>query len=130
MGKLEPFQGMKTRWLGLWYSAESHSYKSAALSFGDLRKFKGNFRLILRKNKFYEKGTNKPNLVFMLIDSQSDNPSPFEVEKLSVDGRDFYHTTEGERLYTEDEVRSVMRGACRDGRNGYDEFDLLIEDYI
>ena len=34
------------------------------------------------------------------------------------------------RLYTEGEVEAVMRGACEDGRQGYDPYDCLIRDYI
>ena len=38
--------------------------------------------------------------------------------------------TTSERLYTREEVRAVMHGACRDGLNGIDPYDCLIEDYI
>lgn len=33
-------------------------------------------------------------------------------------------------LYTEDEVRICIIGACEDGRNGYFPSDLLIQDYV
>lgn len=34
------------------------------------------------------------------------------------------------KYYTEDQVERVKNGACRDGRNGYDCYDLLISDYV
>lgn len=34
------------------------------------------------------------------------------------------------RLYTKNEVKQVMFGACQDGKQGYDPYDLLIEDYL
>lgn len=35
-----------------------------------------------------------------------------------------------EPKYTYTQVVDVMHGACRDGANGYDPYDLLITDYI
>ena len=32
--------------------------------------------------------------------------------------------------YTDDQVYSVLRGACMDGKNGYYPGDLMISDYI
>ena len=76
----------------------------------------------MRKNKFYNNGENgRPNYCFCLRDANSDVFNTFEV----LDEDD-----DEERLYTRDEVIKVMHGACRDGRNGIDEYDCLIEDYI
>lgn len=41
-----------------------------------------------------------------------------------------YEPEDNERKYSYEEVKRVMHGACRDGAYGYDEYDLLIEDYI
>jgi len=130
MGKLEPFDHLRTKWQGLWYNPRNYTYTSTVLSLADLRKFKGNVRIIVRKNKFFEKDTKRPNMIFMLVDAACEKYNPFEIQKVPNGQSEEYRTIEGERLYTEEEVREVMHGACRDGRNGYNEYDLLIEDYV
>lgn len=35
-----------------------------------------------------------------------------------------------EKMYTEEQVRECIDGACLDGQSGYDPSDLLINDYI
>ena len=130
MSNLEPFEQKRTKWQGLWYNPSNYTFTSTTLDLADLRKFKGKIRLIVRKNKFYDKDLNRPNYIFMLIDSKCEKFNPFEIEQIDEGWADCYQTPEGERLYTEDEVKQVMRGACRDGHNGYDEYDLLISDYV
>lgn len=73
MGNLEPFDFKRTNWEGLWYHPENRCFTSSSFSLAELRKFKGSVRLIVRKNRFYCDGTNnRPNYVFMLVDSKSD----------------------------------------------------------
>jgi hypothetical protein len=54
------------------------------------------------------------------INNRGCNPSCIAYEKKD----------EEERKYSYDEVVAVMHGACRDGAKGYDEYDLLVSDYI
>ena len=40
----------------------------------------------------------------------------------------FIEATDG--LYSYDDCRRIIEGACRDGQSGYSPGDLLVEDYI
>jgi len=82
MGKLEPFDHKMTAWQGLWWHPEINGYTSAVLSLADIRKFKGNVRLYMRKNKFYNNGENgRPNYNFCLRDAKAEVFNPLEVEE-------------------------------------------------
>lgn len=120
---LETFDGKKTNWQGLWWHPEYNGFSSAVINLSQLKKFKGTVRLYVRKNRYFNNGENgRPNYNFCIVDSKADRFVDIEVEE---DRR-----KDDERLYTEDEVRAVMHGACRDGKLGYDAYDLLISDYI
>lgn len=124
MGKLEPFDKKQTTWQGLWWHPENCAFTSAILSLADIRKFKGKVRLIVKKNKFFNNGENgKPNYNFCLKDANSDIFQEWAVE----DDED----ENGERLYTRDEVRTIINGVFSDVQYGFtDPYDLLPEDYV
>ena len=104
MGKLEPITGMKTKWEGLWWHPENMSFSSATISLADLRKFKGNVRLVVRKNRFYNNGMNgRPNYHFSLMDANSPT-----ARSLEVDECDGYR----DKL---EELREVMRQGKANG---------------
>ena len=137
MGKLKPFDQKRTKWQGLWYHPESYSYTSATLNLADIKSFKGNVRIIVKKNKFYEKDSNKPNYVFMLVDSDSEKYSLWEVED-DEDNEDRpyreegnFYTGEGKRLYTEKEAQRAINMAVCDavGHDGY-YGEFLVSDYV
>ena len=86
MGKLAPIDGKTTNWLGLWWNPEYNGFSSAVFSIGDLRKFKGNVRLYVRKNKYFNGGENgRPNYCFCIKDAKSDNPRTLEVDEVYDD---------------------------------------------
>jgi hypothetical protein len=68
---MNSFDQKRTNWEGLWYDNLSHSYKSSAINLSKLKEFKGTVRIIARKNKYYEEGANKPNMVFMIADAEA-----------------------------------------------------------
>ena len=49
MGKLEPYDGKRSRWQGLWWHPEYNGFLSEAFSLADIRKYKGQVRLYVRK---------------------------------------------------------------------------------
>ena len=64
---MEVFDGKQTSWEGLWWHPEYCGFSSAAINLSALRKFKGNVRLYMRKNKFFNGGDGgRPNYVFSL----------------------------------------------------------------
>lgn len=74
MSKMQTFDKKQTDWQGLWWHPEYANFSSAALSFAQLRKFKGRVRMIVRKNKFYNSGqNNRPNYLFCLADSAAED---------------------------------------------------------
>lgn len=118
MGKLEPIEGKQTKWEGLWWHPEYNGFSSAAFSIADLRKFKGNVRLYVRKNKLYNGGENgRPNYCFTLKDANAEIFKSIEVEEC-----------ESERLYTEGEVYQVIHGMERE--YGLEYGNNLISDYV
>ena len=127
MGKLVPIDGKQTKWQGLWWHPEFNGFSSAVLSLADIRKFKGHVRLYVRKNKFFEGGKNgRPNYNFCIKDANAEVFQNWEVE-------DDYtlQDNDDERLYTEEEVRTIINGVVHDVQYGYtDPYDLLPSDYV
>ncbi len=106
MGRLEPIDGKQTKWDGLWWHPEYNGFSSGVISLADIRKFKGNVRLYVRKNKFYNKGeNNRPNYMFCLKASDSAVYHLMEVE----DEED----EEAGVAFTYDELQDIInRVAC------------------
>lgn len=132
--KLEVIDGKQTNWGGLWYHPDTCSFSSQAIDLAELRKFKGNVTLVVRKNRFYNNGENgRPNYVFLLRDAKTNKAIEMTVEDGGLPYKDKngdYFDENGERLYTYAEVEHVMRECAIDIRNGIDEYDCLVEDYI
>ena len=129
MGKLEPIDGKQTKWLGLWWHPEYNGFSSTVLSLDDLRKFKGNVRLYVRKNKFYNNGENgRPNYCFTLRDANAEMFNLLEVEDYEEKDDDVYRDNEGNRLYTEEEVWQVIHGMEIEYELSYG--NNLISDYV
>lgn len=130
MGKLEPFARMQTKWEGLWYHPEYNGYSSACISLAELRKFKGNVRIYVRKNKFYNKGENgRPNYHFCIKDADADVFHRLEVEE--DEKPEEYTDCDGNRLFTREEVRRIINGTVDDVKYGItDPYDILPEDFV
>lgn len=133
---MEVIDRKQTDWIGLWWHPESNYFSSPVISLAELRKFKGNVRLIVRKNGFYNGGENgRPNYVFLLRDAKSENPFEIGVENIDDDGpyksKEMYYTEKGDRLYTEDEVRRIINGTVAEVERGtHDPYDILPSDYV
>lgn len=127
MSKLQVFDGKQTTWAGLWWHPETSCFTSETINLSKLREFKGNVRMYVRKNKFYNGGENgRPNYCFCLRDTKFEKEEPWEVEDVdSGDG-----STE-ERLYTREEVRRIINGTVEDVLYGItDPYDILPEDFV
>ena len=86
MSKLEVIDGKQTTWDGLWWHSECQYYSSAVISLAQLRKFKGNVRLYVKKNRYYNNGKNgRPNYHFSLRDANSDNVRELELQDVDDD---------------------------------------------
>ena len=133
---LEVFDNKRTDWLGLWYHKESLSYSSQAINLSALRKFKGNIRLYVKKNKYYEKDSGRPNYVFIIADANGERftePSVVdddygywvngsENNGLLADGVDL----DDEYVSLEDAVK-IAQGLVDDCVFGYSQDDLCVE---
>ena len=137
MGRLEPIDGKQTKWDGLWWHPEYNGFSSATISLSDLRKFKGNVRLYVRKNKWFNGGENgRPNYFFCMKDANSEVFHLLEVEDEKrtcyySDDDECYYDEEGNRLYTGGEVRSIINGTVADVQYGItDPYDILPSDFV
>lgn len=117
---LKVIDGKQTEMGGLWWHPKQATFTSQTINLSQLREFKGNVRLIVKKNAFFKQGTDRPNYVFWLRDAKEDEALELSVEDVEED----------DRKYTYDDLVACIRGACEDGRRGYDAYDLLPSDYI
>lgn len=131
---LETFEGKMTNWEGLWWHPEYNGYSSASFNLSQLKKFKGVIRIYVRKNKFFERGTSRPNYHFCIKASNSNSADDLKVkdeisEPYLEDG--IYYDKDGSRLYTEDEIRAIINGTVQDVKNGItDPYDILPSDFV
>lgn len=141
MDKLEKFEGKQTNWQGLWWHPEYNGFSSGSISLAELKKFKGNVRFYMYKNKKADsKINNQPDYLICLKDSQSPTFQRssifrrFEVEgdcinEMKYDKEnDCYYDKKGERLYTYDEVQHAINEATYDTERGYT--DNIVRDYL
>lgn len=78
---MDVIQGKSTKWEGLWWHPEFNGFSSATVNLATLKKFKGNVRILVRKNKFFNGGENsRPNYLFQIKDSHSPTFHDLEVE--------------------------------------------------
>lgn len=123
---------LKTEWEGLWKQRDG-VYSSYVLKKEDIPPYS---KLIVRHNKYYEKDSTKPRFVFCFANGDSEKAITLKTEK-----EDFISMIEMlekikeleeqiDSMYTYEQVEQVKRGACIDGQNGYEPYDLLIEDYL
>ena len=118
--KLEPIEGKRSGWQGLWYQKEWHCFSSAVFNLAQLKKYKGNIRLKVVKNRFYKDGENRPNYVFCIMDANGPKVIDLDVEDIPEEPT--------ERLYTHDEVQYAIDRAVSDARSGY--YDNIVSDYL
>lgn len=125
---MEWFDKKQTEWEGLWYDPKCGCFISPAFNMATLKQFKGFVRLWVTKNRYFEKGTKKPNYVFCIKDTKSYTGKELTVKDKPDEKFYEYEDEDGNRLYTYDEVCAVLRGAIRDVENGYT--DLCVDDYV
>lgn len=125
---------MTTKWMGLWAQERPAFYAGQVIKKSDIPKYT---RIVLRYNKYYEKGSNRPKFVYCFADSEGYESKcvPLELSEdadvayKNEDG--IYHTSEGERLYTEEDVREIINGTFDAVKYGvYDPYDILPEDFV
>lgn len=113
---------MKTKYEGLW-PGRTAWYISKPFTKQQVKDMPNKFRLIIRENKYHKNNSDgTPRFIFAFADAETAKETAlfqFEDEE-----------SEDERTYTYSEVVTVMRGACRDGQRGIDEYDCCVEDYI
>lgn len=136
----------RSKWFGLWNNSENHYMVSQPIKIDDLKDFteSDSFRLILKKNKFYEKDGNRPYYNFAIgncwgsaynkITSKDMQYNDLESVKEELEEMseeeicDFIEENFDIKLFTYNDVRKVMHEANYDGTRGYT--DIIVEDYI
>ena len=133
----------RSKWFGLWNNSEKHYMLSQPIKIDDIKEFVDNdvFRLIVKKNKYYQKNSNRPycnfaigNVYSSAINTISSYDMQYEylndeLNDMSEDEmRDYIEENYDIKLYTYEELRKVMREANYDGTCGYT--DIIVDDYI
>lgn len=69
-----------SKWMGLWAQKRQGFYAGQVIKKGDIPKYT---RIVLRYNKFYEKGGNRPRFVYCFADSEGyeDRCVPIELDE-------------------------------------------------
>ena len=120
-----------TKWEGLWAQEMQAFYAGKVIKKADIPKYT---RIVLRYNKYYEKGSTKPRFVYCFADSEGYESKCVPVEMAEQqpykeDG--IYYTEDGERLFTRDEARAIINGTVSDVEYGiHDPYDILPEDFV
>ena len=133
----------RSKWYGLWNNSEKHFMVSQPINIDSLKDFteSDSFRLIVKKNKYYEKGGNRPYYNFAIgncyesanneitskdmqyddLDDELSEMSEYEIRNYILEKYDI-------KLFTYEEVREVMHEANYDGTQHIT--DIILEDYI
>jgi formylmethanofuran dehydrogenase subunit E len=86
---METFEKKQTKWEGLWWHPEYNGFSSASINLAKLKAFKGNVRLYVRKNKYFNGGENgRPNYMFSIKDANSDIFKEVDVEEVEESEED------------------------------------------
>lgn len=133
----------RSKWYGLWNNSEKHFMVSQPINIDSLKDFteSDSFRLIVKKNKYYEKGSNRPYYNFAIgncyesasneitsKDMQYDNLDDELSEMSEYEIRNYILEKYDIKLFTYEEVREVMHEANYDGTQHIT--DIILEDYI
>lgn len=126
---------MKTKWQGLWKQEREGFYAGQVIKKSEISKYT---RIVLRYNKWYEKGGNRPRFIFCFADSEGYEKMCIPIKnedmetvfcKRDSDGR--YYDENGERLFTREEARKIINGTYADCAYGFtDPYDTLPEDFV
>ena len=70
---MKTFDAKQSTWEGLWYHPETGGFTSSVINLAKLKEFKGNVRVYVHKNKYFNNGENgRPNYCFCIKDANSD----------------------------------------------------------
>ena len=121
-----------SKWMGLWEQERPGIFAGQVIKKSDIPKYT---RIVLKRNKFYEKGTNnRPKFVFCFSDSEGYESRCVPIEEAQrspYKGDDgHYYTEDGERLFTREDARAIINGTVADVEYGiHDPYDILPEDF-
>lgn len=105
----------RSKWFGLWNNSEEHYMISQPIKLDEIKKFVNDdsFRLIIKKNKFYEKGGNKPFYCFAIGDVYSSANNKITSKDMQYNDIDNYYKSKIEELrdFIENENAASYRSA-------------------
>lgn len=119
--KMKPFDKKTSGSIGLWWDPNSQYFTSGSINLSVLKAFKGNVKIIVKKNRYYSKESNRPNRLAFIVDCKSDKAKLVTVE--DIESKDI-------PVYTKDQVRRIIDGAFEAFKYGIsDPLDVLPEDF-
>ncbi len=133
MSDFEIIEGKQTKWEGLWWHPENQQFTSKPLSPESLSGFRGDIRLIVKKNKYYQSGKNgRPNYNFTIREvapGKTQNAETKEEHDLTwYQNRVRELEAEISTMYSKDQVQQVINRALEDGKQGFS--DRKVSDYL
>ena len=124
-----------TKWEGLWLQ-EGSSYSGYPIKKSEIPKYT---RLIVRHNKYWKKDNEPPTPRYVYCFADADGYEAYCRPLITNEGRACtvyvndggWYKENGERLYTEEEVRKIINGTVDDVKYGIsDPYDILPEDFV
>lgn len=90
----------RSKWFGLWNNSEGHYMISQPIKIDEIKKFVDNdsFRLIIKKNKFYKKGENKPFYCFAIGNVYSSAKNKITSKEMQYNDIDSYYKNKIEEI--------------------------------
>lgn len=134
----------RSKWFGLWNNSKEHYMISQPIKLEEIKQFvdDDSFRIIVKKNKFYEKDGTRPYYNFAIGNCYASAYNKITSKKMQYDDLEEeiknmsdveirnWLWQKGKRLYTTDEAQYIMHRSLEDGNRGYHVGDTLIDDYV
>ena len=119
-------ESLKTKWEGLWQNREG-VYSGYTIKKTDIPPYS---KLIVRYNRFYEKGSNKPRFVYMFAQKAAADAITLQIDKDEYISLCDAEEMSGMRCFTDEQLqRLINKIACAiGGERHYGEH--LISDFV
>ncbi len=60
-------------WGGLWWHPENQYFSSQVININELKKFDSDVKIIIKKNKYYDRDKKRPNYSFCIREAKEKN---------------------------------------------------------
>lgn len=111
------FDGRQTDSMGMWWNEDWHAWQTSAFRISDRQGFKGSVRILVRRNRFYKKDTNRPYFTVQIVSSRCESDKDLGSMSMCEDCEYYGKSYTGSEVYD----------ACSMVANGYSLDDIAAE---